>query len=83
MKIKIYTDEDVAGAVVKALRRRGYEALTTPECNRCGSTDENQLRYATSLGASILTHNVHDFPRIHYDFLAKGQNHCEQNIFFH
>ncbi len=29
--IKIYTDEDLYGTVARALRSRGYDAVTTPE----------------------------------------------------
>ena len=74
-QIKIYTDEDVAGAIAKALRRRGVEASTTAEHGNFELTDEEQLKFATSIGATILTHNVQDFPRIHYEFMEKGLSH--------
>jgi Holliday junction resolvasome RuvABC endonuclease subunit len=74
-QIKIYTDEDVASAVAKALRRRGSEVSTTPEHGNFELTDEEQLEFATSIGAAILTHNVQDFPRIHYEFMEKGLSH--------
>lgn len=74
-KIKIYTDEDVPNAIAKALKRRGYEAFTTPERNKCGTSDLEQIEYATSLQAVILTHNVHDFPKLHYEIIASGKNH--------
>jgi len=74
--INIYTDEDVTKAVARALRRRGYEASTNPEHDNCGIPDEDQLRYATSIGAVLLTHNVQDFPRIHYDFMSRGISHA-------
>jgi uncharacterized protein with PIN domain len=74
-KIKIYADEDVTVSVCKALRLRGFEAYATLEKSRCESTDEEQLEHATSLGAILLTHNVQDFPRIHYEFMNKGKHH--------
>src|SRR4030065_2866623 len=74
-KIKIYTDEDVAISVCKVLRLRGFEAYSTIEKDRCESTDEEQLEYATSMEAILLTHNVQDFPRIHYEFMKKGKHH--------
>ena len=74
-RLKIYTDEDIANAVAKALRRRGFEASTTPEHGNFELTDEQQLKFAASIGAAILTHNVKDFPRIHYGFMEKGLSH--------
>ena len=45
--IKIYVDEDVHGLIAKALRLRGWEALTTLEAKRSAATDEEQIRFAT------------------------------------
>lgn len=73
--IKVYTDEDVDIAVAKALRLRGFEATTTLEHGKLANPDEKQLIYATSIGMSILTHNIHDFPRIHYQFINQGIFH--------
>jgi len=39
-QIKIYTDEDVAGAIAKALKRRGFEVSTAPEHGNFELTDE-------------------------------------------
>ena len=50
-KIEIYTDEDIDIAISKALILRGLEASTTLEHKRCRSSDEEQLEYATSIGA--------------------------------
>lgn len=74
-QIKLYTDEDVANAVAKALKRRGYDIMTTSEHGNYEFTDEGQLEFANSLGAVILTHNVQGFPRIHYQFMEQGKSH--------
>jgi predicted nuclease of predicted toxin-antitoxin system len=74
-QIKIYTDEDIASAIAKALRRRGFEASTTPEHGNFELTDEEQVKLAASIGAAILTHTVKDFPRIHYEFMERGLSH--------
>jgi predicted nuclease of predicted toxin-antitoxin system len=74
-QIKIYTDEDIASGIAKALKRRGFEVSTTPEYGNFEFTDEKQLAFATSIEATILTHNVQDFPRIHYEFMGKGVSH--------
>jgi len=74
-RIKIYSDEDVTILVSKALSLRGFETYTTLEQGRCEGSDEEQLEYATSKGAVLLTHNIRDFPRIHYEFMKKGKKH--------
>ena len=60
-KIKIYTDEDVTISVCKVLKLRGFEAYSTIEKNRCESTDEEQLEYATSMDAILLSHNIRNY----------------------
>ena len=40
-----------------------------------GKSDEEQLRYATSINAVLLTHNIQDFPRIHYESMERGVSH--------
>ncbi|WP_442891831.1 DUF5615 family PIN-like protein [Dissulfurispira sp.] len=74
-KIKAYTDEDLDIAVSKVLKLRGFEASTTIEHGKSGSSDEEQLVYAASIGSVLLTHNVQDFPRIHYEFMKHGKHH--------
>ncbi len=74
-KIKVYADEDLDIAVSKALKLRGFEASTTLEKKRYKSPDEEQLEYATSIGAVLLIHNVQDFPRIHYEFMRHSKHH--------
>jgi hypothetical protein len=39
-QIKIYTDEDIANAIAKALKRRGFEVSTTLEHGNFELTDE-------------------------------------------
>ena len=75
-EIKVYTDEDIDIAVSRALKLRGISASTTLDHKRCASSDERQLEYAASLSAVLLTHNIQDFPRIHYEFINGGKHHC-------
>lgn len=74
-EIKVYTDEDIDIDFSKALKLRGFEASTALDHERCKSKDEGQLEYATSIGAVLLTHNVQDFPRTHYEFMKDGKHH--------
>jgi predicted nuclease of predicted toxin-antitoxin system len=70
--IKLYLDEDVPEAVAIALRLRGYDVLTVKEVGRKGSTDIEQLQYASSQKRIILTHNIADFCKIHSNFIKRS-----------
>ncbi len=37
--IRVYTDEDMYGTIVRALRERGYDAISTPEAKNLGQSD--------------------------------------------
>lgn len=74
--IRFFTDEDIHGAVAQALRRAGLEAVSTPEAQRIGSTDEDQLLWAATQRRVIVTFNVADFVRFHCEWLSAGRNHA-------
>jgi predicted nuclease of predicted toxin-antitoxin system len=69
--ISLYLDEDVHTFIADAVRRHGWEALTTEEAGRRGALDSDQLRFATERGSVILTYNISDFPDLHADLLAR------------
>ena len=74
--IRIYLDEDVSAAVARALPRRGMVASTTLDHGKQEFDDPEQLRFAASIGAALLTHNVSDFPRLHTEFLSRGESNA-------
>ena len=74
--LRIYTDEDVYGTVARALRDRGYDAISTPEAGNLGQSDEEQLEYAISERRTIMTCNVGDFMRLHTEYLQANREHC-------
>lgn len=43
-KIRYYTDEHVAKAVIRGLRQRGVDVLTTPEANQLHAADRDHLK---------------------------------------
>lgn len=63
-KIKFFTDEHVASAVIQGLRQRGVEVLSIPEADMLGETDENILAKATAEGFVVFTQDD-DFLRLH------------------
>ena len=74
--IQLYLDEDVQVFIAEAVRLRGYEARTTRDQDRLGADDEDQLAFTQEHGLTLLTYNVSDFPRLHYEWLAAGKQHA-------
>ena len=70
-KVQYYTDEHVAKAVARGLRRRGVDALTAAEAGMLRATDDEHLRFATERQRVVFTQDD-DFLRLH----AQGIEHC-------
>jgi uncharacterized protein with PIN domain len=70
-RIRYYTDEHVAKAVIRGLRRRGVDVLTAPEADMLGASDEAHLRFAAENGRVLFTQDD-DFTRLS----AQGLNHA-------
>ena len=70
-RIKFYTDEHVSKAVIKALRRRGVDVLTTPEAGLLGAIDQAHLDKARAEARTLFTQDD-DFLRLH----AAGIDHA-------
>ena len=76
-EVRLYVDEDAAeNAVVKGLRARGFDVLTTIEAEHCGASDHDQLAIAVREGRSIYTFNVGHFAQLHRQSLREGIDHC-------
>jgi hypothetical protein len=71
-----YLDEDVDVDLVPALHQQDYEAYTVRDVGRRGLSDEEQLRFATERGWTIVTHNVNDFKRLHSKWMQQGKAHA-------
>ncbi|MCA1994348.1 MAG: DUF5615 family PIN-like protein [Coleofasciculus sp. S288] len=88
--IHVYLDEDVDVLVASLLRSRGFEATTAQQAGQLGKTDAEQLEYATSQGAAILTHNLTDFEdlareyfeqeRLHYGIIIAVRNPYQEIV---
>ena len=53
--IRFYLDQHISSAVAKGLRERGVDALTAQEAGRCGFSDLDQLKFATSGGRVVVS----------------------------
>lgn len=71
-KPKLFVDEDACEeAVVLALRRLRIDVLTVLDVGRAGIDDDDQLRFASSLGRAIYSLNA----RLHREFVSRGAEH--------
>ncbi len=73
--IHVYLDEDVDVLVASLLRSRGFNATTAQQAKQLGRADAEQLEYATSQGAAILTHNRTDFEDLARAYFDTGKSH--------
>ncbi len=74
--IRIFTDEDVYGPLASRLRALGFDAISTPEAGRLGQDDPSQPAWAAGEGRALMTFNVSDFARLHYDWQSRGIGHA-------
>ena len=74
--ITLYLDEDVHKKVAYALRTKGFDVLHTSEAEKRGTSDREQLHYATALKRTIFTFNIRDFIMLHKKWLSEGKEHC-------
>ncbi|MDY0168841.1 MAG: DUF5615 family PIN-like protein [Thermoguttaceae bacterium] len=70
-RIRYYTDEHVARAVVRGLRQRGVDVLTVPEAGLLGASDKEHLERARAERRVLFTQDD-DFLRYH----AAGIEHA-------
>ncbi|MGK7947940.1 MAG: DUF5615 family PIN-like protein [Xenococcaceae cyanobacterium] len=75
MLASLYTDEDMSALVATLLKSRGLDVATVPEQATLGKTDSEQLKFATSLGRCLLTHNRVDFERLHLQYINESKQH--------
>lgn len=74
-EVRYFTDEHISNAVIAGLRRRGIDVLTVTEAGRRTFPDDEQLRYATSLGRTIVTHDE-DYLQLAADFEQRGETYA-------
>ena len=69
--VRFYLDEHVNHALLRALRRHGFDAVAAGEVPLSGEEDAVHLAYATSQGRVMVTQD-RDFLRLH----AEGRYHA-------
>jgi hypothetical protein len=73
--IRFFTDEDIYGAIAPALRRMGFDAVSTPEVNHLSASDHDQLAWAAAASRALVTFNVGDFAGQHAHWLQSSNHH--------
>lgn len=72
---RLYLDHDVDARLAEALRRYGFDVVTSFEAGRHQKSDEAQVVYALEEDRILVTHNVRHFPSLHAAWLAAGRHH--------
>lgn len=75
-QIRFFTDEDVYGGTTVALRKAGFDAVSTAEAGRLGESDESQLGWARDEGRVLVTFNVAHFASLHVSWMRQGRHHA-------
>ena len=74
--LRLYTDEDIYGAVPGKLREAGLDVATTAEARRLGQFDRSQLEWAAQQRRVLLTFNVALFTQVHDDWSFRSLHHA-------
>jgi hypothetical protein len=61
--------------IADLMRVRGFTVLTTQEAGMLGKDDPDQLAFAVSRQAAVLTHNRDDYEELAREYFAAGQTH--------
>ncbi len=69
----LYLDENVDVLLAKLLGARNIKVTTTLESKMLREGDTNQLDFASSINAAIVTHNRGDFQKLFADYIEHGK----------
>ena len=75
MPIQLYLDENVQVDLAPALRRAGYDVLSTKEANCLGCSDPEQLEFAVASRRAIFTYNTKDYVLLYTEYALKAREH--------
>lgn len=77
MIIRLYFDEDSQDSdVVRDVRFRGLDILTSHEAGMDHRNDEDQLDFAMAEGRILYSFNAKDFNRIHIEYITHNKPHA-------
>jgi len=73
---RLYLDEDVDVTIAPMVRARGFGVTTTRQAERLGTTDADQLAYASAEQLVLVTHNRRDFEKLVVEYEFATRNHA-------
>jgi len=76
-KIKFYLNENIPTVLADALKRRGYDAVTTQTHGKRQAADIDQILFAASQNRAILTFNTAHYVKLYIELHKKHINHSE------
>ncbi|MGI8553275.1 MAG: DUF5615 family PIN-like protein [Dehalococcoidia bacterium] len=71
-----YLDEDLSHKAAALARRSGVDVVSSLECNRNGSSDEDQLAFAAEQGRVLVSQDYAGFSRLTKRFASEGRDHA-------
>jgi hypothetical protein len=76
-KICLYLDEDAtSNRLLRSLRSRGADVISTVESEMLSQPDEAQLEWASVHGRVIYSFNARDFYKLHTDWISNAKPHA-------
>ena len=75
LSIRPYLDHNFQEQIGHALRREGFDVVIAREVGNERLSDEDHLRWATTHGRTVLTHDKVDFTMLNEMWLERGQTH--------
>ena len=72
----VYLDHNVDPHLARDLDAHGFDAVAAQDVGMGKATDEEHLRYATSGGRVLITHDLKDFPRLAEQWYERREMHA-------
>lgn len=74
-KIRLLLDEDVHAVLSTILQKRGFDVVHAQDIDKKGSSDAEQLEYASQEQRCLMTFNVKDYVLLHNIYVQHEQEH--------
>ncbi len=72
---KLYLNENLSWKVAHALRKSGFDVVSSHDTGLNTTDDETQMAFAIKEDRAIVTNNFADFRRLNDEYHARGENH--------
>ncbi len=72
---KLYLNENLSWKVAHALRKSGFDVVSSHDTGLNTTDDETQMAFAIKEERAIVTNNFADFRHLDKEYHARGENH--------